>query len=122
MIPTDLDVMGIEINSERRLLYDVAQMEMDAEMPFCFRLMIWSDGDDFFHLKSPIRRPLDEKDEERSALSHQAILVPRTYYQTAAPSDLFRAPHPIPEDAYIKVGRPFYLMQRAQKAVLSGQL
>ncbi|SJL16852.1 uncharacterized protein ARMOST_20382 [Armillaria ostoyae] len=98
MIPTD---------SECRLLNNVAQMEMDAEMPFRFRIMIWSDGDDFFHLKSPIRRPLDEK-EERSALSYQAILVPRTYYQTAPPADLIRAPHPIPEDAYIKIGRPFY--------------
>ncbi|KAK0431833.1 kinase-like domain-containing protein [Armillaria borealis] len=85
------------INSERRLLCDVAQMEMDAEMPFRFRIMI-----------CPIRRPLDEKEEERSTLSHWAILGPRTYYQTAPPADLIRATRPIPEDSYIKIGRPFY--------------
>ncbi|PBK64284.1 hypothetical protein ARMSODRAFT_1054487 [Armillaria solidipes] len=77
-------------------------------MPFRFRIMIWSDGDDFFHLKSPIRRPRNEKEEEHSSLSRQAILVPRTHYQTAPPSDLIRTPHPIPDNAYIKVGLPLF--------------
>ncbi len=103
---TNPNVIGIRSKSERRLLCDAEQMEMDAEIPFRFRLMVWSDGDDFFHLKSPIRRPRDEMEEDRSALVHQAVLVPRTHYQTAPPSDLIRAPHPIPDDVYIKVGPP----------------
>ncbi|SJL16867.1 uncharacterized protein ARMOST_20397 [Armillaria ostoyae] len=105
---TNPDVIGIGSKSERRLLFDAEQMDMDAEMPFRFRLMIWSDGDDFFHLKSPIRRPHDKKEEERSALVHQAILVPRTHCQTAPPSDLIRALHPIPDDEHIKVGLPLF--------------
>ncbi|KAK0421582.1 kinase-like domain-containing protein [Armillaria borealis] len=81
---------------------------MEAADPFHLREILWSDGEDFFYLQLPTRRPRDEDDEARSALSRGAKLVPRSLYQTIPPPELLRAPEPLPEDTYIKVGTIFY--------------
>ncbi len=83
-------------------------MDMEATDPFHLREILWSAGEDFFYLQLPTRRPRDEDDEARSALSCDAKLVPRSLYQTIPPPELLRAPEPLPEDSYIKFGTMFY--------------
>ncbi|PBK67944.1 kinase-like protein [Armillaria solidipes] len=91
-------------NRERRLIHDIELMECEAESPFRLRELLWWDGEDFFYLQSSTRKPRDEDEETRSALSRDAILVPRSLYQIAPPPEFIRAPEPLPHDSYVKVG------------------
>ncbi|KAK0437665.1 hypothetical protein EV421DRAFT_1907163 [Armillaria borealis] len=85
-------------NRERRLVHDVEIMDVEAELPFRLRELLWSDGEDFFYFQSFTRKRRDEDGATRSALSRHAILVPRSLYQIAPPPGLIRAPEPLPDD------------------------
>ncbi|PBK94379.1 hypothetical protein ARMGADRAFT_991497 [Armillaria gallica] len=64
-------------------------MDMEAADPFHLREILWSDGEDFFHLQLPC----DKDDEARSA-RRDAKLVPCSLYQTIPPPELLCAPEP----------------------------
>ncbi|PBK94373.1 hypothetical protein ARMGADRAFT_1079059 [Armillaria gallica] len=91
-------------NDEHRLIHDIELMDVKAESPFCLRELLWWDGEDCFYLQSTTRKPPEEDEETRSALSLDAILVPRSLYQIAPPPELIRAHEPLPRDSYVKVG------------------
>ncbi|SJL16469.1 uncharacterized protein ARMOST_19995 [Armillaria ostoyae] len=91
-------------NGERRLIHDIELMDVEAESPFHLRELLWWDGEDFFYLQSSTQKPRDKDEETRSALSRDAILVPRSLYQITPPPELIRAPEPLPRDSYMKAG------------------
>ncbi|SJL04266.1 uncharacterized protein ARMOST_07627 [Armillaria ostoyae] len=95
-------------NRERCLVRDVAIMDVEAESPFRLRELLWSDGEDFFYFQSSTRKPLDEDEATRSALSRHAILVLWSLYQIAPPPGLICAPEPLPDDCYVKVDRMYH--------------
>ncbi|KAK0492913.1 kinase-like domain-containing protein, partial [Armillaria luteobubalina] len=64
-----------------------------------------TDGEDFFYFQSTTRRSRGEDDTALAALSRQAILVPCSLHQISPPLVLTRAPQPLPDDCYVKVGR-----------------
>ncbi len=91
-------------NGEHRLIHDIELMDVEAESPFRLRELLWWDREDFFYLQNSTQKPRGEDEETRSALSRDAILVPRSLYQIAPPPQIIRAPKPLPHDSYVKVG------------------
>ncbi len=60
-------------NRERRLVLDTAIMDMEAADPFHLREILWSDGEDFFYLQLPTRRPRAKDEEARSAFCPKTV-------------------------------------------------
>lgn len=69
-------------NRERRLVLDTAIMDMEAADPFHLREILWSDGEDFFYLQLPTRRPRDKDEEARSALCPKTVTLKLARYST----------------------------------------
>lgn len=80
-----------------RLIRDLTAWDEKLDC-FAFRILVWTDGEDFF-----THRHYDRHDpEDPSELAKLAQKIPRSYYLPDAPPGLTLAPSPLPLDSFIK--------------------